>query len=73
MSAFVRGMLILGLLALLLAAAVVVRRAEQPAGPAPQSTSSIGSGKPIGTSTLSHGGPASTANQSDAPDSVSQR
>jgi hypothetical protein len=64
-------MLILGLLALL-AAAVVVRRAEQPAGSAAQSTLSIGSGKPIGTSTLGHGGPASTANQSDARDSVSQ-
>ena len=72
MPAFVRGMLILGLLALL-AALIMVRRSEQPATSAPQSTSPIGSEKPVGTSTLSHGGPASTPNQSDARDSVSQR
>jgi hypothetical protein len=71
MPVVVRSMLILGLLALL-AAAIMVRRAEQPVGSAPHSTSSIGTGKPVGTSTLSHGGPASTANQSDARDSGSQ-
>jgi hypothetical protein len=71
MPVFVRAMLILGLLALL-AAVSLVRQSEQTAGP-PHSTPSIGSGKPVGTSTLNHGGPAPTANQSDARDSGSQR
>ena len=71
-STFVRGMLMLGLLALL-AAVVIVWRSEEPAGLPPPPTSSIGSGKPVGKSALSHGGPVSTANQSDARDPVSQR
>jgi hypothetical protein len=72
MSSFVRGMLVLGLLALL-AALVLLWRPEDRVGSAPQTTPSIGERKPVGTSTLSHGGPASTANQSDTRDPPSQR
>lgn len=73
MPAFVRGMLILGLLALLAGIVMVWRSEEKQSDATSQSTLPISSGKPVGTSTLSHGGPASTAEQSDARDAVSQR
>ena len=72
MPAFVRGMVVLGLLALI-AAMVLVWRSEDPVGVTSQPASPIGSGKPVGTSTLSHGGPAPIADQADSRDSGSQR
>lgn len=71
MPTFVRGMVLLGLLALI-AALVIMGRSEDPADLTPQSTSPISPGKPVGTSTLSHGGPAPIANQADSRDSDSQ-
>jgi hypothetical protein len=71
MPAFVRGMVVLGLLALI-AAMVVMWRSED-TGLTPQPMSPIGSGRPVGTSTLSHGGPAPVANQADSRDSGSER
>lgn len=67
---FLRGMLILGLLALI-AALVMVWRADHSIDMGPQTTTSTSPGKPVGTSTLSHGGPSPTANPNGSRDAVS--
>lgn len=70
-TSFVRSMLWLGLLALILAVAMLWRSVEStdrfPSSPTP-----ITSGKPIGNSTLSHGGPG-PAGSNDPQNAVSQR
>lgn len=66
---FVRSMLFLGVLALILALIMLWgldERADM-SRPAP----SISPGKPVGTSTLSHGGPPPVANPNDSRDAVS--